>query len=68
MHRLSRRIRELEKRSGADGRLVSIALGDEPGQAVNIPASFAEWLTGKEQEHCSGGRCLNLTDGRWEEC
>jgi len=68
MHRLSRRIRELERRSGVDGSFVTLPLPGRRGQTFRIPRPFADWLAQKGREHCSGGRHLNLTDGRWEEC
>jgi hypothetical protein len=63
MHRLSRRVRELEKRSGADGSFVLLPLPGKPGESVRIPRRFAEWLA----EHCPSGRYFNRTDGQWEE-
>jgi len=68
MHKLSRHIRELEKRSGADGSFVTLPLPGQPGRVVRVPRSFADWLAEKGQKSCSDGRYFNLTDGRWEEC
>ncbi len=64
MHRLSRRVRELEKRSGAHGRLVSLPLPGKPGESIRIPRPFADWLARKEleRERNSGGRHWNRTD------
>ncbi len=68
MHRLSQRVRELEKRSGLDGSFVSFPLPGRPEEFVRLPRSFADWLAEKGQESRSDGRYFNLTDGRWEEC
>ena len=62
MDRLRRRVQQLEKRSEAGGKLVSMAIADRSGQVVTIPALFAEWLAQKAQKNCAGGRYLNLTD------
>lgn len=68
MYGLSRRVRQLERQSGVNGKYVSLSLPSQEGQVVRLPRSFADWLARKEQEHCSGGRYFNLTDQRWEEC
>jgi len=64
---LRQRIRELERRSGADGSFVLLPIPGKPGQTMRIPRPFAEWLAKKGAEHCAGGRYFNLTDQRWEE-
>lgn len=64
MHRLSRRVRQLEKQSGADERFVLLPLPGKPGEFVGIPRPFADWLA----ERCPSGRHFNRTDGQWEGC
>jgi len=68
MHGLSRRVRQLERRSGADGRFVSLPLSAESGQVVRLPRSFVEHLVKKGQELHAGGRYYNHTDQQWVEC
>ena len=68
MHRLSQRVRQLERRSGVNGKYVSVSLPGNEGQVFRLPRPFAEWLAQRGQEYCSGGRDFNYTDQRWEEC
>ena len=65
---LSRRVRELEKRSGADGSFVLLPLPDQPGRVVRLPRAFAEFLAQKERERRAAGGYFNLTDGQLEAC
>jgi hypothetical protein len=65
---LRRRVRELERRSAADGSFVLMPLPGKRGESVRIPRPFAEWLARKGQEQCSAGRYFNMTDQRWENC
>jgi hypothetical protein len=64
---LRRRIREAERRSGADGSFVLMPLPGQPDEYVRIPRPFAEFLAQKEQEHRAAGGYYDLTDGRWME-
>ncbi len=64
---LRRRIREAERRSGADGGFVLVPLYGQPDRVVKLPRAFAEFLAEREQEHRAAGGCFNLTDGRWVE-
>jgi hypothetical protein len=68
MHELNRRIQRLERQSGVNGKYISLTFPGQEGQGFRLPRAFAEWLARKAQEHCSGGRCYNYTDRRWEEC
>lgn len=65
---LRRRIREAERRSGADGSFVLMPLAGQPDKTMRIPRAFAEFLAKTEQERRVAGGYLNLTDGRWVEC
>jgi hypothetical protein len=64
---LRRRVRELEKRSGAEGSFVLMPLPGQPDKSVRIPRPFAEFLAQREQEHRAAGGYYNRTDGRWVE-
>jgi hypothetical protein len=68
MRGLSRRVRQLERQSGVNGKYVSLSLPGQEGQVMRLPRPFAEWLARRGQEYCSGGRYFNYTDERWEEC
>ena len=63
MHRLSRRVRELEKKSGLDKSFVLFPLPGRPEESARLPRPFVDWLA----ERCPSGRYFNRTDGRWEE-
>ena len=65
---LRRRVRELEKRSGADGSFILLPLPDQPGRVVRLPRAFAEFLAHEERECRAAGGYFNLTDGQWTEC
>lgn len=65
---LRRRVRDLEKRSGADGSFVLMPLPGQPDASVRMPRLFAEFLAQRGQEHLAAGGYFNLTDGRWVEC
>ena len=47
MHRLSRRVRQVEKRSGVDRSFVLFPLPDKPEQSVRLPRSFVDFLAKK---------------------
>ncbi len=64
---LRRRIREAERRSGADGSFVLMPLPGQPDKSVRIPRRFADFLATTEEEHHAAGGYYNLTDGRWVE-
>ncbi len=59
MHRLSQRIRQLERQSGADGRYVFVPLPGQGGPVMRLPRPFAEWMAKVGQDD----RPINYTDG-----
>lgn len=62
---LRRRMRQLEKRTGADERVVPVTLPD--GQVARLPRAFGEYLVRMEQECRAAGGYFNYTDQRWVE-
>lgn len=61
MNQLSRRVRELERLSGADGSLTTLPLPGQPEKTFRMPRPFAEWLAREGEESYFGGRHFNPT-------
>jgi hypothetical protein len=70
MHRLTTRVRQLEKQCRASERFVLIPLPGQPEGTAQMPRTFAEFPAekGQECERSAGGRYCNRTDGQWVEC